>query len=202
MRAIVEWYRAVVGSPSRLLLAGLAFVALVWWQYPLLRDQDERTDVLVVADGFLTTFERPFTYRVREDGYAVEWAVGADTWCDAPSQVTDAVRQFRPTTVVLSFASNEGCDGALDAVVEAAGGGRVLVVDQPGTALDLGGMESKIDIIDPSPLVGDRLIATSMPCQWWEDCPAGGTIAVRGADGALTEAGTDRVARMVVAELP
>jgi hypothetical protein len=41
-----------------------------------------------------------------------------------------------------------------------------------------------------------------MPCQWWDICTPDGTIAVRTANGDLTAEGGDRVARMIVAELP
>ena len=91
----------------------------------------------------------------------------------------------------------------LTEAVQAARGHTVLIVAQPGR----GGIESAAaqagaTLIDPSRFIGDQLTATAMPCQWWESCTADGTIAVRVADGSLTPEGGDRVARMIVAELP
>jgi hypothetical protein len=57
-------------------------------------------------------------------------------------------------------------------------------------------------LVDPTRFVGDQLSATSMPCQWWESCTADGTVVVRDPAGALTPEGGDRVARIIVAELP
>jgi len=42
---------------------------------------------------------------------------------------------------------------------------------------------------------------TNMPCQWWDDCAAEGTVQVRSAAGDLSAAGADRVARMVAAAI-
>ena len=41
-----------------------------------------------------------------------------------------------------------------------------------------------------------------MPCQWWDVVHATARLPVRTADGQLTPEGSDRVARMIVAELP
>jgi hypothetical protein len=183
----------------------LAVVAAVlWWQWPTLAGHDTRTDVVVLTDGFLTTTERPVTYRIHEDGRNVRWDTGATSWCGAADAVRTIEAKWDPAAIVLSFADATGCDAsALTSAIRAARGHSVLIVTQPGRS----GIESTADhggatMIDPSRLIGDQLVATSMPCQWWESCTADGTIAVRSGDGSLTAEGGDRVARIIVAELP
>jgi hypothetical protein len=183
----------------------LAVAAVViWWQWPTITQQDERTDVVLLTDGFLTSTERPVTYRIREDGRSLRWDAGATSWCSAADAVDRVEDEFDPAAIVLSFGDATGCDAtAVADAVQAARGHTVLIVRQPGrSGLEIAGPQDGATLIDPSRFVGDQLTATSMPCQWWETCTADGTVAVRTADGALTAEGGDRVARMIVAELP
>ncbi len=92
---------------------------------------------------------------------------------------------------------------AVTDAVQAARGHTVLIVAQPGRGgIESAAAQAAATLIDPSRFIGEQLTATAMPCQWWESCTADGTIAVRGADGSLTPEGGDRIARMIVAELP
>jgi len=198
----------MLSSPPPILprvIAGVAIVAaVVWWQWPTIDRQDSRTDVVVLADGFLTSTETPITQRIHEDGRTMRWADGPTSWCSAADSVRQVTQQFDPAAIVLSFGDSTGCDAsAVTAAVAAAGGHRVLIVSQPGrsdveASADLRGAT----VIDPTRFIGDRLTATSMPCQWWETCTADGTVAVRTEDGSLTIEGSERVARIIVAELP
>jgi hypothetical protein len=177
---------------------------LVWWQWPLISGQDSRTDVVLLTDGFLTSTERPVTYRIHEDGRSLQWDAEATSWCDAADAVQKIEAEADPAAFVLSFANADGCDGeAVTKAVQAAKGHTVLVVAQPGrSGLERAAAQAGATLIDPSSFIGDQLTATAMPCQWWETCTADGTIAVRTADGALTAEGGDRVARLIVAQLP
>lgn len=194
----------VLSSPARIVTVVAIVIGLVWWQWPTIAGRDTRTDVVLVADGFLTSTETPVTNRIHEDGRSLRWADGATSWCDAAAAVAKVEAELDPAAIVLSFGDATGCDaGAITAVIAAARGHRVLIVAQPGRS----GIESTAElrgatVIDPTRFIGDQLAATSMPCQWWETCTADGTIAVRDADGALTVEGSDRVARIIVAELP
>ncbi len=178
--------------------------ALLWWQWPLIAGYDSRTDVVLLTDGFLTSTERPVTYRIHEDGRSLQWDADATSWCGAADAVRKASAELDPAAIVLSFANATGCDtSSVTDAVRAAHGHRVLIVAQPGRS----GIEAIADraeatLIDPSVFIGDQPVATSMPCQWWESCTADGTIPVRTADGSLTPEGGDRVARIIVAELP
>lgn len=183
----------------------IAVVAgLLWWQWPLIAGYDERTDVVVMTDAFLKDTERPVTYRIHEDGRTVRWDASASSWCDAAAAVRQADADFDPAAIVLSFADATGCDAtALTDAVRAAGAHRVVIVTQPGRS----GIEATADhagatLVDPTRFIGDQPVATALGCQWWETCTADGTVAVRQADGSLTQEGGDRVARIIVAALP
>jgi hypothetical protein len=199
-----RWIQELLGSPAKLVSILAVVAALVWWQWPTIAGHDKRTDVVLLTDGFLTSTERPVTNRIHEDGRSLRWDGGATSWCDAADAVRRAVDQFDPAALVLSFSDATGCDAtALTNAVHEAKGHSVLIVAQPGRS----GIETATDgtgatLIDPTRFIGDQVTATSMPCQWWETCTADGTIAVRTADGELTAEGGDRVARMIVAELP
>ena len=178
--------------------------ALVWWQWPTIAGHDKRTDVVLITDGFLTSKQLPVTNRIHEDGRSLRWDEDAATsWCNAADAVTRAVDQFDPAAVVLSFSDSTGCDAtAVTDAVRAAKGHSVVIVTQPGGS----GVETAADpagaaVVDPTSYIGDQLTATSMPCQWWDIC-TDGSVPVRTADGRLTAEGSDRVARMIVAELP
>ncbi len=177
---------------------------VLWWQWPTIAGYDTRIDVVVLTDSFLTSTERPVTYRIHEDGRTVRWDASATSWCGAANAVRKVDAEFDPAAIVLSFADSTGCDAtALTDAVQAAHGHRVLIVTQPGrSGIEAGATAAGATLIDPTRFIGDQPVATSMPCQWWESCTADGTIAVRTADGALTAEGGDRVARIIVAELP
>jgi hypothetical protein len=199
-----SWASSCVSSPARVVAVVAATVGLVWWQWPLLAGHDARTDVVLITDGFLTSTERPVTYRIHEDGRTLRWDDAATSWCNAADAVRAVVDDLAPSVIVLSFADATGCDEtAVTDAVRAARRARVVIVDQPGRS----GIEASAErvgaaLIDPTRYVGDQLAAVALPCQWWESCTVDGTIAVRNSDGSLTAEGGDRVARMIVAELP
>jgi hypothetical protein len=179
-------------------------VGVVWWQWPLITNEDARTDVVIVSDSFLSSTERPVTYRIHEDGRSLQWDGGqADSWCNAAPAVTAASAKYDPVAIVLSFADATGCgEEAVDRAVRAAGRHRVVVVIQPGrSGLEPSATVAGATVVDPTRFIGDALRPTALPCQWWETCTADGTVAVRSVDGSLTQEGGDRVARMIVAAL-
>lgn len=199
-----RWIRELVSSPARIVAVVAVVAGLLWWQWPTINGQDSRTDVVLLTDGFLTSTERPVTYRIHEDGRSLRWDSEATSWCDAADAVRKIEAEADPAAIVLSFGSADGCDGdAVTKAVRAAKGHAVLVVAQPGrSGVESAATQAGATVIDPSGFVGDQLNATAMPCQWWETCTADGTVAVRTADGLLTAEGGDRVARLIVAQLP
>ncbi|MEO7370640.1 MAG: hypothetical protein ABI949_11425 [Ilumatobacteraceae bacterium] len=198
------WVNELVRSPARLLTIAAVVAGVLWWQWPTIAGHDERTDVVLLTDGFLSPGERPVTYRIHEDGRSLRWDSEATSWCNAATAVSKIEAAANPAAIVLSFADANGCDAtAVTDAVRAAHGHSVLIVAQPGRS----GIEATADrsgatLIDPTRYIGAQLAATALPCQWWETCTADGTIAVREAGGSLTAEGGDRVARMIVAQLP
>ena len=198
-----RWIQELLGSPAKLISVLAIIAALVWWQWPTIDRHDKRTDVVLLSDRFLTSTELPVVNRIHEDGRSLRWGHGATSWCTAADAVRQAVDEFDPAAIVLSFSDAAGCGAtAVTEAVRAANGHSVLIVAQPGRS----GVEATSDragatLIDPTRYIGDQLTATSLPCQWWETC-IDGTVAVRTADGDLTPEGSDRVARLIVAELP
>ena len=199
-----RWIRELVSSPAKLVVVVGLVAGVLWWQWPTVAGYDKRTDVVMLTDSFLTSTERPVTYRIHEDGRSVHWDAGATSWCGAAEAVRRVEAELNPAAIVLSFADATGCDSsALTSAVQAARGHSVLIVTQPGrSGIETTASHAGATLIDPTRFIGDQLAATSMPCQWWESCSADGTIAVRNADGSLTQAGGDRVARIIVSELP
>jgi hypothetical protein len=199
-----RWARPLNSSPLKIVAVIAVVAGLVWWQWPTIDGHDSRTDVVLLTDGFLTSAEVPVDYRIREDGHTMEWESGATSWCDAANAVSRVRQNVDPAAIVLSFGSATGCDAtAVTDAVKAAGGHTVLVVSQPGASgVEAAASDAGATVIDPSRFIGDQPTATSMPCQWWDTCTADGTVPVRSADGSLTPEGGDRVARMIVAQLP
>ncbi|HSB86858.1 MAG TPA: hypothetical protein VLD86_11135, partial [Ilumatobacteraceae bacterium] len=74
MRRAGEWLRDELFSPGKIVLVAGTVAALVWWQWPLLSNSDSRTDVVLLADNFLTSTERPVTSRIHEDGRSLRWS--------------------------------------------------------------------------------------------------------------------------------
>jgi len=198
------WARQLISSPLKIVAIVAVVAGVVWWQWPTIDDQGSRTDVVLLTDHFLSSTERPVTFRIHEDGHSLVWDSGATSWCDAAQEVRKVARDVDPAAIVLSFGSASGCDSSAVAdAVKAAGGHAVVVVSQPGgSGVEAAADQAGATVIDPSRFIGDRPTATSMPCQWWDPCTADGTVPVRAADGSLTPEGADRVGRMIVAELP
>jgi hypothetical protein len=199
-----RWARQLITSPVKIVAVIAVVAGVVWWQWPTIDNQDSRTDVVLLTDGFFTSSQVPVNYRIREDGRTLQWGSGARSWCDAADAVSRIRDEVDPAAILLSFGSATGCDAtAVTDAVKAAGDHTVLVVSQPGdSGVEAAAAEAGATVIDPSRFIGDQPTTTSMPCQWWDTCTADGTVPVRAADGSLTPEGGDRVARMIVAELP
>ncbi len=103
-----------------------------------------------------------------------------------------------------------------DQVLHDVGGRRVVLVVQPGAPGAAQSQDQAVQaayaallaarratVADPSTLLGGSAAPASMPCQWWDDCRPDGTVEVRTSPGgALTPAGSQRVARVVVGAIP
>ncbi len=168
----------------------------LWWAWPSLTAHD-RTDVLVVDDGLLAPGREVLDQRTREDGRSVTWQPVDDAWCTDPAGLVRAVDALEPAEVVLGLQGDAACATAL---VGALHGRDVVAVADPTSAAAGALTGAAVTVVDPTRLVGAEP-DLRLPCQWWEQCDGDGRVGVRGADGTLTPAGLERVARMVVAAL-
>jgi hypothetical protein len=186
------------------LLAGLAFV--VWWWWPALVRDPDRTDVAVVGVGQVSEADEPIQRRIREQGMSV--AMVTTEPCDDVEEVAATLDDLDPSVVVLSPSTSAACSGSwsglVDAVRASTDDATIIVLGQTGT-LDAGTL-IEIDplgvvVADPTRLLGDPTVVRA-GCQWWDDCEADGQVAIRDDAGALTPAGAQRVARVLVGTIP
>ena len=191
-------------SLSALIVAALLVTLVIWWWWPTVRGPLADVDVVVVSDGFLQTAETEMTYRIHEDGFTLDWEPAVTDWCAAADVVGDLTDRYEGlSAVVIAVREPGACAADLrDAVqrtVDSAGDVRVVVVAEPGSALDDDSIEGA-RVVAVERLLGEPGIL-DRPCLTWDPCDPGGWIAVRGADGVLTPAGGTRIARMVVTAL-
>ncbi len=162
-------------------LGGAAAVLLaVWWWAPSFGGDARQVDTLVVHDGMLGPEERPVSDRLNEAGRTIEWRMTADVCAELTRGVDERI-----DVVVLAGADLGGCGSAIDALHREA----VITVGDGARA------------IDTTALLGDST-TVAMPCQWWDAVCDGGSVVVRNGDGSLTDAGLDRIGRLIAAELP
>ena len=179
-----------------------ALVFGLWWWWPSLTRDFDRVDVVVIGTDEVRQAHEPIRRRIREEGMSVE-LVDVDPCVDR-AQVIAAVDEHRPTVVVLS-PSRQACDDWEDlvgAVRDATDDVTVIALAQTGAPdLVAGAAEAGAVVTDPSRLLGGA-DATRVGCLWWDDCEPDGQVTVRDADGRLTDAGGQRVARVLVGVVP
>ena len=184
--------------------AVLLVVFVIWWWWPTVRGPLADTDLIVVSDGFLQSAETEMNYRIHEDGFTIGWEPTVTDWCAAADAVGDLGDRYEGvSTVVFSVREPGACAAdladAIQRAVSAAGDIRVVVVAEPGSAID-GSTLSGAEVVNVDRLLGEPG-EIERPCLPWDPCQPNGQIAVRDAAGTLTPAGGTRVARMVVTAL-
>jgi hypothetical protein len=185
-------------------VVGLSFV--LWWWWPSLTRDPDRIDVAVVGVGQVSEADEPIQRRIREQGMSVAM-VPAEP-CDAVDTVAEELSGLDPSVVVLSPSSSAACAGRwndlLGAVRSTLGDATVIVLGQTGvldaaTRAELDPLD--VVIADPTRLLGDASVLRS-GCQWWDDCEPDGQVTLRDDTGALTPAGAQRIARVLVGTIP
>jgi hypothetical protein len=198
------------------LVGGIAYL------WPTVGRSSGRLDVVVAGDGFALESQQALERRLRERGLSVESLVAASSsLCDDRAALEGVVRRRHPRVVVLSFQHPEpDCPGIASTgdptaalygdVVRSLGDARVVLAVQPAAQdeavqsvyLALRS-QRRASVADPSTLLGGAAAPAAMRCQWWDDCRPDGTVEVRAGDGgALTDAGGQRFARVVVGVIP
>jgi len=179
------------------LLGLVAIVVAGWWLWPTLDGRDDDIDVLVVGDGVLATARRSIELRVREAGLSIEWHA-TQQWCDVVGGLAEVVDTVDPARIVVPLAGGACLEAAAVAIRDAD---RLVVVVSEGGPDAVAAAASGFDAIDATRLIGQAGGPVTMPCEWWEQPCAPQGVAVRAADGSLTEPGGERLARVVAAAL-
>lgn len=175
--------------------AAVSVAALMWWWPSIFPPADAEIDVSIISDDFLVGFTRPVSDRVHESGRTTSWIEGVDV-CEFSTDATSS----NADVIVVTGAGLNSCPAVLSDLADHAG--RVIVIAQPGRT-DINALPAGLTVVDPERLIGPAGAGLTLPCQWWEeDACSDGFVAVRNADGSLTREASDRIARMVVAELP
>lgn len=192
---------AIAGGsvPLAALVGVLVVVAAgLWWLWPTFTGADDDIDVLVVADGELAEARRSVELRVREAGLSIAWRE-APGLCDDVDAFSALADELDPGRVVVALGDGPACP---EAAATAMHGADQLVVVAAGEGSDPAALVTAgFDVVDPTRLIGSPGGSVVLPCEWWEQpCPPGGMV-VREADGSLSEAGAERLARVLVAEL-
>ncbi|MGA0879125.1 MAG: hypothetical protein ACO3SP_08415 [Ilumatobacteraceae bacterium] len=181
-----------------LLLASVCLVAVLAWWWPGLTGQGARSEVTIIGTGEIAEAREVVSRRIREAGLSVRWEDSVTTWCEA-SELLEA----RETGVVVMAPDD------------------LRPCTAKGEPFDVGSIASRhlrrlvLVGLDPTSIVEDlegagarrvvteRLIGAvdeSMPCLWWDDCPTSATVVTR-TDGGLTDAGRQRLARLITARV-
>ena len=185
--------------PTTALLLGLVvLVGAGWWLWPTFDGHDDDIDVLVVGDGVLATARRSIELRVREAGLSVEWHA-TQQWCDDVGALAAVVDTVDPGRVVVPLTEGGACLEAAAVAIRDADRLVVVVSDAGPDAVAVAA--SGFDVVDATRLIGPAGGPVTMPCEWWEQPCAPQGVAVRAADGILTEPGGERLARVVATAL-
>lgn len=188
-------------------------LALIVWWWPSLTDAGNAVNVVLAGDPEIVADSNPIIRRLRERGLNVEVRREWTSWCDASAALGAQPDGIEAEAIVLSFRGSSDCgDAELTALAGSSEVAEVpLIVLQPGQGLVDESLASsiaeldvadRVTVADATRLLGDDPQVERMPCQWWDDCESDGMIAVRDPAGALTDAGLERMARVLVAVVP
>lgn len=190
--------KALIGRHRRAVLAtGVTLVAGTWFLWPAI--DAGSADVAVIADGSIDEFGNALGTHVRDRGHGFVKLPALTDMCGLAAGLPSIKMSDAIDTLVIAVAERGSC--ADDPLVSVLGqldqrGIDPVVVVFPGQA----NPANDVRMVLAQQLIGAPGEA-NMPCEWWDDCPAGGVVQVRSASGEVTAVGADRVARMVAATI-
>lgn len=173
-------------------------VVLAWW-WPGLTGRGARSEVTVIGTGEISDAREVLSRRIREVGLSVQWVESVTTWCD----VSALLDEGDTGVLVLAPDELESCTAGgkiVDAANISSRQARRLVL----VALEPSSTVASLEERGGRRVVVERLIGDvdePMPCVWWDECPSSGTVVTRTKIG-LTDAGRQRLARMIAALVP
>lgn len=190
----LKWGRMHTASAVVAVVAGA-----VWYAWPLIGG-DPRT-VAVITDEVMLDAVPHLNKEIRERGREVTDLGPVSDWCTLAAGVDDLELDDDTRFLVLVLTERGECsDDPVAEVIETleATGVDPVVVILPGSHLDTEPVSLAPDV--RTAVVGHLLGGPdqlNMQCEWWDDCPPEGVVPVRSADGSFTDAGLDRIARVV-----
>jgi hypothetical protein len=194
----VVW-TALGGLPSRTWLATLGaglVAAATWYLLPVV--SGDHGDVAVFGGGTIESSIDVLSYQLRDRGRDVTWVAAGSTWCELAEGelAVDDVDVVVLAPEALGSCDGDPVGGTLDRL---RGDVHIVMVPLGSAARETSDAATgAVTLVDPEVLLGADDTVT-MPCEWWENCV--GAIAVRGDGGDLTDAGRERIARMVSAAI-
>jgi len=153
--------------------------------------------VAAIGDDSFAVVGPALGSQLRDRGHGFVDLAPVQDWCDLATALPGTALADAVDVLVIAVADRGDC--AADPVA--------AVLEQ----LDERGLEPVVVVFpgeeppasDVRSVLTQQLLGapgeTDMPCQWWDDCPVGGTVQVRSADDDLSAVGADRIARMVAA---
>lgn len=181
-----------------LIVAGVALVAVAaWYLWPVTGGGSG--DVAAVGDETFQSVDAPLGRQVRDRGRGYHSLPSVADWCQLAQQLPTTVLADDVDVLVIAVEQVGTCAtdpvAAVLAQLDDRGIEPVLVAYPGSTATEV---DARI-VLTEQLLGGPEQLTAA--CQWWDDCPAEGSVQVRSAPGELTDVGADRVARMVAATI-
>ncbi len=189
-----KWGRLHTASAVVVVIAGA-----VWYAWPLIGG--DASTVAVITDEVMFEAVPRLNSEIRERGREVIDLSPVSDWCTMAAGVDDLELDDDTRFLVLALTERGDCSSDPVAevieVLESTGVDPVVVI-VPGGHLDTEPASLPPDV--RTAVVGHLLGGPdqlNMQCEWWDDCPADGVVPVRWSDGSFTDAGFDRIARVV-----
>lgn len=183
---------------ARIVICALAIVAAAtWYIWPYIAG--DSSTVAAVGDERLLAARDDVSFRVRDLGRDFIWVGEASSWCEVAASLDEQRSTLDHTAfVVIGVDTLGSCAGdpvaATLELLERIGVDPVVLVP-PGAQSPAG--STRVVLIET--LLGPPDTAT-MPCERWDPCSEG-SVTVRDESGLLTDAGSDRLARMIAATI-
>lgn len=181
----------------------LAALAAVAWWWPGLAGQGAQTDVLILPSSSIIRSREFIERRLREEGFTTQWDAGATPTCSIAAPRLDSWEVLVVGLPDVASCPPERMIREVEQLESSLPNRRIVVVlswrdDVDDRTLIEPLEEISVRTVDPRDLIDTT--ATDQPCLWWDDCPVNGRVDTH-VGRELTDAGSQRLARSIVAEV-